>query len=128
MAKKIKSLGGRSLAKKPSNKGDMNKLLIEAQKAQAQMEEELNKLDEELSQMELEASAGGGVLKVIATGNMKIKDIILSEEIQEEDFDTIKDLIIAATNEVIQKVQDMKESKTNEISQKYLGQIPDFGY
>lgn len=128
MAKKIKSLGGRSLAKKTSNKGDMNKLLIEAQKAQAQMEEELNKLDEELSQMELEASAGGGVLKVIATGNMKIKDIILSEEIKEEDFDTIKDLIIAATNEVIQKVQDMKESKTNEISQKYLGQMPDFSY
>ncbi|ABX32149.1 conserved hypothetical protein [Petrotoga mobilis SJ95] len=127
MAKKMKSLGGRSLSKKTGSKTDMNKMLQEAQRAQVEMQEELDKLDEELSNVEVEATAGGGVVKVVATCDMRIKDIVISEEVEDEDIDTLKDLIIAASNEAIEKASKLKEEKTNEISQKFLGTLPNFG-
>jgi hypothetical protein len=127
MAKKMKSLGGRSLSKKSGGKNNMNKMLQEAQKAQTEMQEELDKLDEELSNVEVEATAGGGVVKVVATCDMRIKDIVISEEVEDEDIDTLKDLIIAASNEAIEKANKLKEDKTNEISQKFLGTLPNFG-
>ncbi|MDK2906409.1 DNA-binding protein [Petrotoga mexicana DSM 14811] len=127
MAKKMKSLGGRSLSKKSGSKNNMNKMLQEAQRAQAEMQEELDRLDEELSNVEVEATAGGGVVKVVATCDMRIKDIVISEEVEDEDIDTLKDLIIAASNEAIEKANKLKEEKTNEISQKFLGTLPNFG-
>jgi len=127
MAKKMKSLGGRSLSKKTGSRNDMNKMLQEAQRAQAEMQDELDKLDEELSNVEVEATAGGGVIKVVATCDMRIKDIVISEEVEDEDIDTLKDLIIAASNEAIEKANKLKEEKTNEISQKFLGTLPNFG-
>ncbi|MDY6894583.1 MAG: YbaB/EbfC family nucleoid-associated protein [Thermotogota bacterium] len=127
MAKKMKSLGGRSLSKKTGSKNNMNKMLQEAQKAQTEMQEELDKLDEELSNVEVEATAGGGVVKVVATCDMRIKDIVISEEVEDEDIDTLKDLIIAASNEAIEKANKLKEDRTNEISQKFLGTLPNFG-
>jgi len=127
MAKKMKSLGGRSLSKKTGSKNDMNKMLQEARRAQAEMQDELDKLDEELSNVEVEATAGGGVVKVVATCDMRIKDIVISEEVEDEDIDTLKDLIIAASNEAIEKANKLKEEKTNEISQKFLGTLPNFG-
>jgi hypothetical protein len=105
----------------------MNKMLQEAQRAQVEMQEELDKLDEELSNVEVEATAGGGVVKVVATCDMRIKDIVISEEVEDEDIDTLKDLIIAASNEAIEKASKLKEEKTNEISQKFLGTLPNFG-
>lgn len=128
MAKKMKSLGGRSLSKKTSNANNMNALLQEAQKAQLQMQKEIEEMENSLKDLEVEATAGGGVVKIIATCDLRIKDIIISEELEEEDFDTIKELIIAATNEVVQKAIQLKEEKTNEISEKYLGQLPDLGF
>ncbi len=127
MAKKMKSLGGRSLSKKTGGKNNMNKMLQEAQRAQAEMQDELDKLDEELSNVEVEATAGGGVVKVVATCDMRIKDIVISEEVEDEDIDTLKDLIIAASNEAIEKANKLKEDKTNEIFQKFLGTLPNFG-
>ena len=127
----MKSLGGRSLStssKKSPNVNNMNLLLQEAQKAQLEMQNEIEEMENSLADVEVEATAGGGVVKVIATCDLRIKDIILSEEVEDEDFDTLKDLIIAATNEVIQKAIQLKEEKTNEISEKYLGQLPDFGF
>jgi len=128
MAKKMKSLGGRSLSKKTSNANNMSALLQEAQKAQLQMQKEIEEMESSLMDLEVEATSGGGVVKVIATCDLRIKDIIISEELEEEDFDTLKDLIIAATNEVVQKAIQIKEEKTNEISEKYLGQLPDLGF
>ncbi|HBT51239.1 YbaB/EbfC family nucleoid-associated protein [Petrotoga olearia] len=127
MAKKMKSLGGRSLSKKTGSKNNMNKMLQEAQRAQVEMQEELDKLDEELSNVEVEATSGGGVVKVVATCDMRIKDIVISEEVEDEDIDTLKDLIIAASNEAIEKAAKLKEEKTDEISQKFLGTLPNFG-
>ncbi|KAF2955925.1 YbaB/EbfC family nucleoid-associated protein [Marinitoga sp. 38H-ov] len=121
MAKKIRGLGGRSLKSSGGKKNDIMKLMQEAQKTQELMEQELKLFESELSIKEFEATSGGGVVKVIATGDLKIKDIVISDELEDEDFDIIKDMIIAATNEVLEKAKSYKEEETEKISQKYLG-------
>ncbi|MBM7559954.1 YbaB/EbfC family nucleoid-associated protein [Marinitoga litoralis] len=121
MAKKIRGLGGRSLKSSGGKKNDIMKLMQEAQKTQELMEQELKAFESELAIKEFEATSGGGVVKVIATGDLKIKDIEISEELEDEDFDIIKDMIVAATNEVLEKAKNYKEEETEKISQKYLG-------
>jgi DNA-binding YbaB/EbfC family protein len=121
MAKKIRGLGGRSLKSSGGKKNDIMKLMQEAQKTQELMEQELKAFESELAIKEFEATSGGGVVKVIATGDLKIKDIEISEDLEDEDFDIIKDMIVAATNEVLEKAKNYKEEETEKISQKYLG-------
>jgi hypothetical protein len=120
MAKKIKSLGGRSLKPGISKKADMGQLLKEAQKAQVAMESEMAELEEKLALQEVKASSGGGVVTVTAGGDLKIKNIDISPELQGESIDIIKDMIIAATNEALEKASELKETESEKISQKYL--------
>jgi hypothetical protein len=127
MGKKLKSIGGRSLKQKKSG-GNMNKVLQEAQKAQVALEEEMAKMEEKFATLEFDATSGGGVVKVIATGDLKIKDIEISEELKDEDFDIVKDMIIAATNEVIEKINTTKEEENEKINDKYLSGLSDFGF
>ncbi|WP_129409572.1 YbaB/EbfC family nucleoid-associated protein [Marinitoga lauensis] len=121
MAKKIRGLGGRSLKSSGGKKNDIMKLMQEAQKTQELMEQELKSFEAELSIKEFDATSGGGVVKVIVTGDLRVKDIVISEELADEEFEIIKDMIIAATNEAIEKAKKYKEEETEKISQKYLG-------
>ncbi|HOO74641.1 MAG TPA: YbaB/EbfC family nucleoid-associated protein [Tepiditoga sp.] len=130
MARKMKSLGGRSFKQGVSKKTDMSKVLAEAQKAQESMDAEMVSLESKLSEMTVEATSGGGVVKVIANANLKVKDIIISEELKDEEFEIVKDMIIAATNEAMEKASQLKEEESDKISQKYLsglqGMVPGF--
>ncbi|AEX84567.1 hypothetical protein XO10_00860 [Marinitoga sp. 1135] len=121
MAKKIRGLGGRSLKSSGGKKNDLMKLMQEAQKTQELMEQELKNFENELAIKEFEATSGGGVVKVIVTGDLRVKDIEISEELADEEFEIIKDMIIAATNEAIDKAKQFKEEETEKITQKYIG-------
>ncbi|BBE31841.1 hypothetical protein OSSY52_19820 [Tepiditoga spiralis] len=127
MAKKIKSIGGRSLKGGKSKKPSMAHLLQEAQKTQSAMEEEMAKLETQLADMTVEATSGGGVVKVVANGNLRIKDIIISDELEDEDIEIVKDMIMAATNEAIEKASNLKEEESNKVSEKYLGGLQSMG-
>jgi DNA-binding protein YbaB len=86
MGKKIKSMGGRSFKKSaPKKSGNMNKLLQQAQQAQQSMEKEMEEMEAGLVNKEIEATSGGGVVKVIVTGDLRVKDIQISEELDDED-------------------------------------------
>ncbi|KLO21818.1 DNA-binding protein [Marinitoga sp. 1197] len=121
MAKKIRGLGGRSLKGSGGKKNDIMKLMQEAQKTQELMEQEMKKFENELSLKDFEATSGGGVVKVIVSGDLRIKDIEVSDELEDEEFEIIKDMIIAAANEALEKAKKFKEEETEKISQKYLG-------
>lgn len=122
MAKKLRGLGGRSLKSSGGGKkNDIMKLMQEAQKTQELMEQELKQFENELAIKEFNATSGGGVVKVIVTGDLRVKDIEISQELADEEFEIIKDMIIAATNEAIEKAKNYKEEETEKISQKYLG-------
>ena len=80
---------------------NLNKLMKEAKKMQADME----KSQEELGQKEFEASAGGGAVSVKVSGNKEIKEIIIKKEVVDpEDVEMLQDLILTCTNEALRKV------------------------
>ena len=80
---------------------NINQLMKEAKKMQADME----KSQEELSQKEFEASSGGGAVTVKVSGNKEVKEITLKKEIVDpEDVEMLQDLIITCVNEALRKV------------------------
>ena len=86
------------------NMGNMNKLMKQVQK----MQQDMMKLQEELKEKTVEATAGGGVVKVVASGKKQIIDIKIDPEVVDpDDVEMLQDLIMAAANEALQKAEDM---------------------
>ena len=87
---------------------DLNKLMKQAQEMQAQMA----KAQEELKSEVVEASAGGGMVTVKATGALEIVEIkIAPEAIDPDDPDLLADMVLAAVNEALRSAQSLVESK-----------------
>jgi nucleoid-associated protein EbfC len=87
---------------------DVNKMMQQVQQLQAQME----KAQEELATETVEASAGGGMVTVVATGALEIKQIkIAPEAIDSDDPELLSDMVLAAVNEAIRSAQSLQQSK-----------------
>jgi hypothetical protein len=87
---------------------DMNKMLQQVQQMQTQMQ----KAQEELVNETVEASAGGGMVTVTATGGLEIKEIKISPEaIDSEDPELLADMVVAAVNEALRSAKSLMESK-----------------
>jgi nucleoid-associated protein EbfC len=87
---------------------DMNKMMQQVQQMQAQMA----KAQEELAKETVEASAGGGMVTVKATGALEITEIkIAPEAIDPDDPELLADMILAAVNEALRSAQALAESK-----------------
>ena len=90
----------------------MNKnLMRQAQQLQSRMA----KVQEELDSATVEASSGGGVVKVIITGKLKVQSIEIDPEAV-EDVDLLQDMVMAAINEAIDKAQDMAQTRLSAIT------------
>lgn len=84
--------------------GNMNNIMKQAQKMQRDME----KMQSELEDKEVEATAGGGAIKVVVTGKKQIKEIIISPDVVDpDDVEMLQDLVMAAVNEALRKAEDM---------------------
>ena len=89
---------------------DMKKLLKPAPRMQA----ELAKAQDEIKDMEFEATAGGGMVKVVATGDMAVKSIAIDPEaVDPEDVEMLEDLVLAAVNEALRGVSDISAQRLN---------------
>jgi DNA-binding YbaB/EbfC family protein len=87
---------------------DFEKLMKQAQ----QMQEEMAKAQEELADEIVEASAGGGMVKVKATGALEITEIkIAPEAIDPNDPELLADTVLAAVNEALRSAQKLVETK-----------------
>jgi nucleoid-associated protein EbfC len=87
---------------------DFEKLMRQAQ----QMQEQMSKAQEELAKETVEASAGGGMVTVRATGALEITEIkIAPEAIDPNDPELLADMILAAVNEALRSAQNLVESK-----------------
>jgi DNA-binding YbaB/EbfC family protein len=87
---------------------DLNKLMKQAQEMQAQMA----KAQEELKNETVEASAGGGMVTVKATGALEIVEIKISPDaIDPDDPELLQDMVLAAVNEALRSAQGLVESK-----------------
>ncbi|TDX51317.1 YbaB/EbfC family nucleoid-associated protein [Orenia marismortui] len=92
---------------------NMNKMMKQVQKMQGQMA----KMQDELAKKTMEASAGGGMVTVTANGKQEIVDIKIDPDaVDPEDVEMLEDLILAASNEAMRKVQDMTQKEMGKLT------------
>ena len=99
------------------NKGNMAKMLKQAQEVQKQIENIQNELDD----LSIEGEAGGGMVKATVNGKIELLDLSLQEDILEEEKDIIEDLIISAVNNAITKAQEESQNRMNSVAGGMLG-------
>lgn len=88
-------------------------MMKEAQKLQAQLEA----LREEVAKKKVEATAGGGMVRVEANGNQEIMSIKIEREvINPEDAQMLEDLVLAACNEALRKSRELVQAEMGKIT------------
>jgi DNA-binding YbaB/EbfC family protein len=103
---------------------NLNQLLKQAQ----QMQAEMAKAQEELKGETVEASAGGGMVKVKMSGDMNLEEITISPEaIDPEDPELLQDMVTAAVNEAIRAAQELMQSKMGAVTGGLGGGLPGLG-
>lgn len=92
---------------------NMNQMIKQAQK----MQEEMKAKQEELEQQEFKTTSGGGMVEVTITGKKEIKEISIKPEIvNPEDIEMLQDMVMAAVNEAIRKVEDISNNEMEKIT------------
>jgi nucleoid-associated protein EbfC len=95
------------------NKGMMGGLMKQAK----QMQEKIQRTQEEVSKKTVEATAGGGMVTVTATGGMEVVSIKIEKEvIDPADAEMLQDLVAAAVNEALKKAQEMMNAEMAKIT------------
>jgi len=93
--------------------GNMANLMKQAQKMQRQMEEQAK----EMETKEFTASAGGGAVLVTVSGTRQVLKVKLDEEVVDpDDIEMLEDLIVAAVNEAIGKVEEESASAMSKLT------------
>jgi nucleoid-associated protein EbfC len=91
----------------------LGKMMKQAQQLQAKM----LKLQEELAEKTVETSAGGGMVKVIASGRQQLVSIQIEKEVVDpDDVEMLQDLILAAANDALTKAQEMVTEEMNKLT------------
>ncbi|WP_420491324.1 YbaB/EbfC family nucleoid-associated protein [Neobacillus drentensis] len=87
--------------------GNMQNMMKQMQKMQKKMAE----AQEELGEKKIEGSAGGGMVTVIVTGHKEVVDVIIKPEaVDPDDIEMLQDLVLAATNDALKKVEELTNS------------------
>ena len=96
-----------------NQKQNMNSVLKQAQK----MQEEMERIQQETEEENIEATSGGGAVKVVVNGKKELVEIKLDPDaVDPDDVETLEDLIMAALNEAVKKAEDMMEEKMGAIT------------
>lgn len=94
----------------------MNNMGGMIKKAQ-QMQKKMFQLQEELAERTVEASTGGGMVKVVANGTPQVVSIEINPEVVDpEDVEMLQDLILGAVTEAISKAQEMVSEEMGKIT------------
>lgn len=93
--------------------GNMNAIMKQAQKMQAEMA----KAQEEIKEMSFEATAGGGMVKAVALGDSTIQSITIDPEaVDPEDVEMLQDMVLAAVNEALRGVSAMGAERMSSVT------------
>ena len=93
--------------------GGMGKAMKQIQKMQADMQ----RMQEELAEKTVTATAGGSMVEVVVDGHRRLRDITINPEVVDpEDIETLQDLIHAAINEALRKAEEMAADEMKKIT------------
>ena len=95
--------------------GGMNQMQM--MKQAQKMQENLMKMQEELQAKEYEATAGGGVITAVCGGNRELKSITIDPEaVDPEDVEMLEDMLLAAINEAMRKIDEDSEKELSAVT------------
>ena len=101
--------------------GNMANLMKQAQKMQRQMEEQAK----EMETKEFTATAGGGAVEATVSGTKKVLSLKLDEEaVDPDDVEMLEDIIVAALNEALEKVDAESSSAMSKLTGGMGGGMP----
>jgi DNA-binding YbaB/EbfC family protein len=90
-----------------------NALRKQALKMQQQMQD----LQADLETKTLEATSGGGAVKVVIDGKLELKEIVISPEVVDpEDIESLQDLVMSAVNEAYRQMKDLADKQMSSIT------------
>ncbi len=91
----------------------MGKMMKQAQQLQSKM----LRMQEELADKTVEASAGGGMVRVVADGKQRVVSLEINPEvIDPDDVDMLQDLVLAAINDALTRSQEMVSSEMSKLT------------
>ena len=88
-------------------KGGMGNLMKQAQA----MQENMQRMQEEVAKMEVEGQSGGGLVKVTMTGKHEARRVSIDPSLLEDDKDMLEDLIAAAINDAARRIEQEQQEK-----------------
>jgi nucleoid-associated protein EbfC len=80
-----------------------------------QMQDKMNKVQEELATETVEATAGGGAVRVVATGTQKVLSVTIDPDAA-SDMEMLQDLVVAAVNEAMEHSKQLAASKMQAVA------------
>ena len=101
-----------------------NQLAGLMKQAQA-MQDNMKKAQEEIAKLEIEGQAGAGMVKVVMTGRHDVKRVTIDPSLLTEDKDMLEDLVAAAVNDAVRKVEAATQEKMGALAGG-LGMPPGF--
>ncbi len=93
-------------------KGAMGSMMKQAQK----MQEDMQKAQEEIANMEVEGQAGGGMVKVVMNGRHELRKVELDDSLMSDDKEMIEDLLAAAVNDAVRRIEQQSSEKMSGVT------------
>ena len=94
----------------------MKNQLAGLMKQAQQMQDNLKRAQDELAQMEVEGSAGAGLVKVVMTGKHDVKRVTIDPSLLADDKDMLEDLVAAAFNDAIRRAEEVSQEKMGKLT------------
>ena len=94
-------------------KGGMGNLMKQAQ----EMQEKMQRVQEEVARAEVQGEAGAGMVKVTMNGRHDVSNVDIDPSVMEEDKELLEDLLAAAVNDAVRKVEANSKAKMEEVTQ-----------
>ncbi|AZZ98624.1 MULTISPECIES: YbaB/EbfC family nucleoid-associated protein [Pseudoalteromonas] len=93
-------------------KGGMGNIMKQAQ----QMQERMEKAQEEIKSLEVVGEAGAGLVKVTMLGSHNVRRVEIDESLMEDDKDMIEDLLAAAVNDAVRRVGEESQKRMADVT------------
>ncbi|MBU2885939.1 YbaB/EbfC family nucleoid-associated protein [Gilvimarinus agarilyticus] len=90
----------------------MGDIMQQAQQMQSKMQE----VQEALARAEVQGQAGAGMVKITMTGRHDVKSVSIDDSLMSEDKEMLEDLIAAAVNDAVRRVESNNKEKMSEVT------------
>ncbi|WP_218355400.1 YbaB/EbfC family nucleoid-associated protein [Alteromonas lipotrueiana] len=93
-------------------KGGMGNIMKQAQ----EMQERMQKVQEELANLEVTGEAGAGMVKITVTCNHNVRRVDIDPSLMDDDKDMVEDLVAAAFNDAVRRIQETSKEKMGDVT------------